>query len=317
MRIRVLNSEPAGYSCEALRVLREFADVDAIACDRQQLIERIGSYDGLIVRLGHRVDSEVMAAAPRLKFIATATTGLNHIDLREAARRKIDVISLRGERAFLDTIHATAEHTWALLLALIRRLPHAVRSVHDGAWDRDLFIGSELHGKTLGIVGCGRLGSKAAGYGLAFGMRVLAHDPHLKDWREGIASVSLERLAHESDVISLHVPSNDETAGMIGASFLANMKPGAVLINTARGEVVDEAALLSALKDGKIGGAALDVLCAENAGTPGWVCSDNLVKYSQRHQNLIITPHIGGATPESMEKTEIYIAQKVKEVWLT
>ena len=311
MRIRILNCEPKGYSREALSILRGVAEVDEIACDRGQLIERIGVYDGLIVRLGHRVDGEVMAAAPKLKFVATATTGLNHIDLVEAARRKIEVISLRGERAFLDTIHATAEHTWALLLALIRRLPGAVRSVHAGAWDRDHFIGSELHGKTLGIVGYGRLGSKVAGYGLVFGMKVLAHDPHAKAFEHGVTAVTLERLARESDVVSLHVPYCTDTTKMVGRSFFGMMKRGSLLINTARGEVVDEAALLAALNEGTLGGAALDVLCGENSGDPDWMVKDALIEYAGMSSNLVITPHIGGATRKSMGATEEFLAHKI------
>jgi len=311
MRIRILNCEPKGYSREALKVLQQFADVDEIACDRRELIARIGAYDGLIVRLGHAVNREVMEVAPRLKFIATATTGLNHIDLVEAERRNIAVISLKGEREFLDTIYATAEHAWALLLALLRRLPASTQSVLSGQWNRNVFKGQELHGKTLGILGYGRLGSTLARYGLAFGMKVLAHDPYVNEFEEGVTAVSLETLAKESEVVSLHVPCCEETIGMIGRSVFALMKRGSLLINTARGEVLDESALLAALREGHLGGAALDVLCGENSDDPAWIRNDTLIQYAREHQNLIITPHIGGATQESMSATEEFMAQKI------
>lgn len=316
-RPRILNCEPEGYSREALRILQAFADVDEIACDRRQLIDRIGAYHGLIVRLGHKIDRQILENAVKLKVIATATTGLNHIDTEEVAKRNIRVLSLRGETAFLESIHATAEHTWALLLALVRPLPGAIDSVKQGEWDRSRFKGRELSGKTLGIIGLGRLGSAVARYGLAFGMQVLACDikKHEKQI-EGVKMVDMKTLLMNADIISIHVNYNSETHGLISADALAAMKKDVLLINTSRGEIIDEAALLEALSTRHLGGAALDVLSGENCGVTPWMKSDRLIAYSAQYNNLLITPHIGGCTFESMEKTEVFIAQRIRNSWL-
>ncbi len=173
-------SESSGFSPAALELLRpvgrvELADVQ----ERGELLAKVRGADVLWVRLRHRIDAEVMEAAPRLRAIATATTGLNHIDLEEAKRRNIRVISLRGETAFLEKIFATGEHTLALILALVRHVPESARHVTEGGWNRDLFRGRELHGKTAGIVGYGRVGRMVAGFLGALGMKILAADPAL------------------------------------------------------------------------------------------------------------------------------------------
>lgn len=306
---RILNLEPEGYSSKARAVLQRIGQVDDGPLNRAQLLERIGGFDVLIVRLGHRIDAQVMASAQRLKIIVTATTGLNHIDMDEAQCRGIKVLSLQGERAFLDTIHATAEHTWALLLALLRKLPHAHQHVHSGGWDRDLFKGRELHGRTLGIIGLGRLGTKVAEYGTAFGMRVVGYDINRVPARpSNLEPMDLDKVLSLSDVISLHVNYTLENHAMIGRKELSLMQPGTVLINTSRGDLVDEKALLEALGSGHLGGAALDVLCGEYAG---WDASEGMLEYARRHDNLIVTPHLAGCTFESMEKTEMFMAKKL------
>ena len=313
--ISILNVEPEAYSEEARRILQECAVVTEAPLSREELIARISEYDGLILRLGHRIDREVFAAAPRLKFVATNTTGLNHIDVEEAQRRGIEVISLRGERTFLDTVTATAEHAWGLLLALIRHIPDAHCHAQAGGWERNLFKGIELSGRTLGVIGYGRLGSKVAQYGLTFGMRVMANDIETFPPQPGIEFASLDETLKQADVISLHVPCAPATLDLIGQRELALMKPGAYLVNTSRGEVLNEDALLDALNSGHLAGAALDVLREENTGNPDWMRHDRLVEYARSHSNLLITPHIGGATADSMAKTECFIAQKIRDRW--
>jgi D-3-phosphoglycerate dehydrogenase / 2-oxoglutarate reductase len=309
--IRILNLESEGYSPKARAKLERIGQVDDGPLDRVRLLERIGGYDVLIVRLGHRINAEVMDAAHRLKIIVTATTGLNHIDMDEVRQRGITVLSLQSERTFLDAVFATAEHTWALLLALIRKLPQAHQHVLSGGWERDLFKGMELHGRTLGIIGLGRLGTKVAGYGVAFGMRVLGYDVNrLLSVPSGIEPVTLETLLAQSDVVSLHVNYTPENHAIISSKELAQMKSGALLINTSRGEIVDENALLYALVSGHLSGAALDVLCGENLG---WNISAGLIEYARHHNNLCLTPHIGGCTYDSMEKTEVFMAQKLSK----
>ncbi len=308
----ILNAEPRDYSEKALAKLASFARVDCMALDRPGLLAALPDYDGLIVRFAFRIDREVLDAASRLRVIACAATGLDHVDLGAARERGVAVLSLRGERAFLDTVPASAEHTLALLLSLTRRIPLAVSRVNAGTWNRDALRGHDLCGKALGLVGLGRVGTKMAGYCLALGMRVLACDPAHPAPPPGVEMVGgLDELLSRSDVLSIHAPLVPETVGLIGARELGLLPAGAVLVNTARGELVDEDALIAALESGRLAGAALDVIHGEPTGhdspdTP-------LLRAARGRDNLLVTPHIGGATWESMEKTELFIAGRLRD----
>ena len=309
-RYRILNLEPNNYSADALAILQSLGQVDNGPLTRLELLARVHEYEILIVRLAHQVDGKIIDRAECLKAIVTATTGLDHIDVAYAETKNIKVLSLRGETEFLRGIPATAEHTWALLLALVRRIPAAFQSVLAGEWERDRFKGHDLAGKRLGILGLGRIGEMIARYGQAFNMRVVAYDPYRKDWLPGVERASSQsELLRQSQVLSVHVPLNEETENLLGASELAQLPPGALLVNTARGQVIDEAALLAALEQGHLAGAALDVLWDERAAGPN---RSLLVQYARTHDNLLITPHIGGATYESMATTEIFMARKLK-----
>jgi D-3-phosphoglycerate dehydrogenase / 2-oxoglutarate reductase len=304
----ILNAEPGGYSDRARATLRSVGELRERELTQAELPAALADVHVLICRLGLQVDRPALEAAPRLRAVATATTGLDHIDLDAARDRDVAVLSLRGEREFLGSIPATAEHTWALLLALLRRLPAAAASVLDGRWERDAFRGRELAGKTLGIVGLGRIGERIARYGRAFDMNVIAFDTSPDAAVEGVDSLpSLAAVAAAADVLSIHVPLDADTQGLIGTAVLAALRPGAVLVNTARGGIVDEPALLAALESGRLAGAALDVVATER----GRVFDSPLFDYARRHDNLLITPHVGGATRESMERTEVFIAEKV------
>jgi D-3-phosphoglycerate dehydrogenase len=308
--IRILNIEPEGYCEEARRLLRSLGELVEAPLDRRQLIEAVGGFDVLIVRLAHQIDSEVLEAGSWLKAIVTATTGLDHIDVAWAGKRNVRIVSLKGEAQFLEAVSATAEHTWALLLALLRRIPHAFYSVRAGGWDRDAFRGNELDGKRLGIVGLGRIGRKVARYGQAFGMQVKAYDPYAQRWAEGVGRTeTLAALLSESDVLTLHVPLSNETLGLIGKEEMARMPEGSVLINTSRGQIVDEEALIHSLEKKILAGAALDVI--QNERHMGHRRNSPIFAYAAANENLLITPHIGGATYESMAKTEIFMAQKL------
>lgn len=305
--------EPEDFSQKALSRLHEKFEIDSGPFSREELLSKISGYEILMVRLSHHIDEELFSAAGKLKIVASPTTGLNHIDCSAAERRGIKVVSLRGEREFLDTISATAEHTWGLALALLRKIPAAHCSVTKGSWNRDLFKGRELSGRCLGIVGCGRLGSKVAAYGRAFGMKVIAHDPYVSVIQD-IEFVPLEELFGKADVISVHAAYSQETHGLIGKEHFENCREEAVLINTARGEIIREEDLLEALQKGSLAGAALDVLCSEN--DLGAAFSNALIAYAREHNNLILTPHIGGATYESMRRTEEFIAEKILCMYL-
>lgn len=306
----ILIAESTGFSKTAAARLRSCARVVMGDLDRRELLVAVADADILWVRLRHRVDRELLEAAPKLRAIATATTGLNHIDLKESAGRNIQIISLLGATEFLQNVYATAEHTLALTLGLLRHVYGAHRHVITGNWNRDQFLGGELHGKRAGVIGCGRVGRMVAGYLRGFGMRVMVTD--IQDVHRPLHSeielVSLTHLLYASDVVTLHIPLTEETRGFFGEREFSEMKHGAWFINTARGELVDEAALLKSLSSGRLAGAALDVLCNEDSSGMN---ENAIVQYASQHTNVLITPHIGGCTGESREKTENFLATQV------
>lgn len=307
--IRILNVEPRGYAPQAQVLLADRAQVTEQELSREALVAEIGAYDVLIVRLAHRIDRQVIDAGERLRVIVSATTGLDHIDVGYAASRGVTVLSLLGETEFLRGITATAEHTWALLLALVRRIVPASEAVRRGNWNRDAFCGRQMSGKRLSLVGLGRVGRQVARFGQAFEMPVAAYDPFIETGLDGVQRLpTLEALLQQSDILSLHVHLDRETKGMIGAEALALLPTGAVLINTARGAIVDETALLAALERGHLAGAALDVLADEGEQRAP---ISALADYAKTHDNVLITPHLGGATRESMTATELFMAQKL------
>ncbi|NLH72428.1 MAG: hydroxyacid dehydrogenase [Verrucomicrobia bacterium] len=312
MRPKILIAEPDRFSPRALAALTEWAEVDARRPAGDSLRAAFENYEIVWLRLGFRVTSETVRPPARCRIVATPVTGLDHIDLEACKAAGITVVSLRGETEFLREIRATAELTVALALALLRRLPAACRSVLGGHWDRDQFQGRELYGKTVAVIGMGRLGRITAGYFRAFGTRVIGFDPY-QAFPEDLAVpvAALPDAVSQADVVSVHVSYSAETRRLINAGVFSAMKRGAVLVNTSRGGVIDEFALLDALRTGKLAGAALDVL----DGEPDIRADNPLVAYAREHDNLIITPHIGGNTVESFEKTEVFLAQKVREAW--
>ncbi len=308
MRPRIIVTEPEGFSPRAVARLAAHAEVELRA--PASIEEALDAYDVVWIRLGHQLDARRLESARRCRVIATPVTGLDHVDLEACAARGIRVVSLRGEVAFLRSIRATAEHTVALTLALLRRLPAAHAHVLEGGWDRDLFRGQELHDKVVGLVGVGRLGTLVAGYFRAFGAQVIGYDPR-PDYPHAVAERvdTLEGLLARADIVSLHVSYDARTRHLVDARALAAMKPGAVLINTARGGVLDDRALLAALERGHLAGAALDVIDGEPA-----VGHDHpLVAFARTSDRLVLTPHLGGNTYESFEKTEMFLAGRVLE----
>lgn len=309
--MKLLIAEASDFSEEALAALRQVVEVRTGDLSRQRLLESLDGIDMLWVRLRNRIDREVMDAAPDLKLIVTNTTGVDHVDLKEAARRKIRVLSLRGETGFLTAIRGTAELTIALLLSLVRHVPAAAAHVRAGGWDRYGFKGIDLFGKTAGVVGYGRLGRIVGRYLAAFGMRVIAatKDPETCGPEPGVTLMPLDQVLRAADVVTLHVNLDSDTRGMIGAREFATMKPRAWFLNTARGELVDEGALLGSLESGHLAGAALDVV-SDSYETDR---VSPLRAYASTHDNLLITPHIGGYTVESLAATEVFLATRLIE----
>lgn len=263
--------------------------------------------DILWFRLGYKINREILDENSRCKYIVTPVTGIDHIDEEWCRQLNITIISLRGEIEFLRNIRATAEHTIALTLALYRNIYSAVKETIHGNWDRDKFRGHELYGKKAGIIGYGRLGKIVADYFTAFGCEVGYYDiiPSESTKKHTIYT-SLNDLLKVSDIVTVHVNYSQNNHNFFDARCFLSMKPASILINTSRGGLIDENALLQALDEGRIYGAALDVLYGE----PN-IENHPLIRYAQNHSNLIITPHIGGNTFESFEKTEHFIAQKL------
>lgn len=300
MRWRILNLKDMTAAPEALDILRPAADVDSLPADPDVLLGAIADYDGLITNLKVPVTREVMTRGRRLKVVASPSTGLDHIDLAAAGELGIHIVCLKYEREFLNSITATAEMAWALLLAVVRKIPWGFEAARQGHWARDKFRGRQLSGKTLGILGYGRLGTILAEYGKAFRMRVLAHDRAAVQPAAGVTLVNLDTLLCESDVLSIHIHLEEANRGLIGTPEFAKMKPGAVLVNTSRGAIVDEAAMLAALEAGHLAGAGLDVIDGE------WrtdLFDHPVLSYSREHDNVVISPHVGGATWESQQAT--------------
>jgi len=254
----------------------------------------------LLVRSDTLVTAELIALAPELKVIGRAGAGVDNIDLAAATRRGVAVLNAPGA----NTISA-AEHTLALLFALVRRVPWAAQSMREGAWDRRSFAGIELRGKTLGVVGLGRIGAHVARVARALGMHVVAHDPYLPAKRAedlGVGLQPLDDVLAAADVVTLHLPLTDATRHLLDRDRLARMKRGAVLVNAARGELVDEAALVAAVKSGHLGGAAVDVFAEEP------LPADSPLRGVDR---LLLTPHLAASTQEAQERTALEICQAV------
>jgi D-3-phosphoglycerate dehydrogenase len=315
----VLHAEPERYGDEERAVIEAVASVDYGSFDdadtfRVALARR--AYDAVFVRVGLGVGAPELAACPTLRWVVTPTTGLDHLDLDLLGARGVTVVSLRGEGALLRTVHATAEHTWGLLLALVRHTCPAFSAVRAGRWERDRLLGTELHGRTLGVLGHGRLGRMVARYGLAFGMPVVAHDtdPAAFEDAPGVEPVDLDELLDRADVLTLHLPLDSTTVGYLSAERLARLRPGAWLVNTARGELVDEPALLAALADGRLAGAAVDVVADDSTWADTVPRDQALIAYARTHDNLLVTPHIGGYACDSVRSTRRFVADRFAEI---
>ena len=298
--MKVLVTEP--LSELGLTLLREEAEVD-VRTDlaASGLAAAIEPYHALIVRSQTRVDADVVDAGSNLRVVARAGIGLDNVDVEAATRRGVMVVN-----APQSNILSAGEHTMALLLSLARNVPQADAALRAGAWERERFQGVELHGKTLGIVGLGRVGTMVAQRALAFGMRLLAYDPYVS--RERARELGIElmpdlgALLVQADFVTIHLPRTSETEALIGERELGLMKEDARIVNTARGGIIDEEALASALRSGRLAGAALDVFDGEP------VTEHPLFALP----NVVVTPHLGAATREAQDKAGIAIAEMVR-----
>jgi D-3-phosphoglycerate dehydrogenase len=298
--VRVLVTEK--LSDAGLELLRRDLQVDErpeLATDG--LAAAIGEYDALIIRSATQVTAEVLAAADSLKVVARAGIGLDNVDVEAATRRGVMVVN-----APQSNVISAAEHAMGLLLAQARSIPQAHAALRAGSWERSRWEGVELAGKTIGLLGLGRVGALVAARASAFGMRVIAHDPYVSGDRAKEMGVdmmpTLEALLVQADFVSIHLPRTPDTEGLIGERELSLMKPGARLVNTSRGGIVDEEALAKALEGGHIGGAALDVFAVEpTTDSPLFA-----------HEDVVVTPHLGASTVEAQDKAGTTVAEMVR-----
>ncbi len=290
---------------EILRSEPHFQVVVGPSMNASQLLSEIGKYHAVIVRSQTKIDGAAIEAGRLLRVIGRAGVGVDNVDVDAATQRGMVVMNTPSG----NTI-STAEHTFSMMMALARNIPQAHLSIREGKWDRKSFLGTELYNKTLGIIGLGRIGSEVARRAIAFGMRVLAHDPFLSLSRAKSLQVELvdfNELIQRSDFITVHMPLSEETKGMIGHDAFAQMKMGARVLNCARGGMIDETALAEALASGKVSGAALDVY--EQEPLP---LNSPLRKFPQ----VIMTPHLGASTAEAQESVGIEIAESVRKFLL-
>lgn len=283
-----------------VKILMEAAQVDQyVDISPDELLQLISKYDGLIVRSRTQVNADVFSAASNLKVVGRAGVGVDNIDLAAANLHNVTVVNSPSA-----TIQAVAEHVLALLFSLARSIPTADSSMKSGLWNKNQLKGTELQGKVLGIIGMGNIGSSVAKKAKSLGMEILGYDPLItaaEIKRRGAQPASMQEIFTQADFLSIHVPLNPETRGMIDGAAFGSMKRGIRLVCTARGGIIDETALLSALESGQVAGAALDVFEVEPPGMSALVS----------HPHVIATPHIGAQTGEAQARAAVDIASEV------
>lgn len=308
-RFKIISTVRRSTDLDLEKIFSQVGSVQCLPESRELVLNEIKNADAYLASASIVVDDEFLRCAPKLQLIGSPSTGTDHMDISLIKKRGITVFDISQERELLDQFTATSELTFSLALSLFRNVIPAYNSALSGKWEREKFYGSQLFGKTLGIIGLGRLGTISARIGNGFGMNVIGYDPCVKK-HETAKAVSFNQLLGESDMISLHVHLDKNTEKMIGMDQFKLMKSNCVLINTSRGKILDENALVHALNNKMIAGAGLDVIDGE------WL-SDNdrlnhpLIKHANNNQNLLIVPHIGGSTNESIFGARIFMAEKM------
>jgi D-3-phosphoglycerate dehydrogenase / 2-oxoglutarate reductase len=289
-----------GLSDDGLGLLRSAGEVTSNSkITPEELIQVLHDYDALVVRSRTKVKGALLEAGNNLKVIGRAGVGVDNIDVAAAVAKGITVVN-----SPLAASIAVAEHTFGLMLALARTIPQADASIKQGRWEKSSFVGGELHGKCLGILGLGRIGAQVAQLAAAFGMKVLAYDPHLpadQFQKRGATPATLDEVLVAADYLTLHLPLINSTRGLIGAAQIKSMKSGARIISISRGGILDEIALREALDSGHIAGAGLDVF-AEEPPQPDSIAV---------HPRVIATPHVGAQTHEAQSRAGLAIAEEV------
>ena len=292
-----------------LAIVRGASDVELVyrpGLKGQELLDEVANSDALITRSGTSVTQELVNAGTRLRIVGRAGVGLDNVDVEACTARGILVIN-----APTANILSATEHTMAMMLALCRNIPEAHASVRRGEWTRAKFMGIELSGKTLGVIGLGRIGTRVTARARAFDMRVIAYDPYVASTvfeKAGTKQQTLDELLAQADVITVHTPLTEETRGMLGAAEIAKMKDGVIVLNIARGGIYEEGALADALNSGRVAGAAIDVYVDEPP------VPDHPLLTAK---NIILSPHIGANTIEAQDRVAVQTAgiYPVRLVW--
>lgn len=311
-RFKIVSTIRRSAALDLEKIFSQVGEVRYLPELRDSVLNEIGDADAYLASASVVIDEEFLNSAPKLQLIGSPSTGTDHMNVPLIKERGIRVLDISQERELLDQFTATSELAFSLMLNLCRNIIPASQSALKGKWEREKFFGSQLFGKTLGLIGLGRLGSISAKIGSGFGMNVIGCDPYLG--KHDIAKlVSLEQLLAQSDVISLHIHLNEDTEKLIGKEQFQLMKSNCVLINTSRGKIVDEKELIYALENKLLAAAGLDVIDGE------WITdierlSHPLVKYASQNQNLLIVPHIGGSTVESIVGARVFMAKKMAKL---
>jgi D-3-phosphoglycerate dehydrogenase len=307
MALRVLVTDEIDPEGVQLLMAQPELRVDEVpTLPKQELLARIGDYDAIVGRSATRISDELLRAAKKLKVVGRAGVGVDNIAMDAATALGVAVINAPAG----NTI-AVAELFFGVMVGLLRHLPHATHSMREGKWDRSQLLGSELKGRTLGIVGVGRIGSEIAARAQAFCMDVVGFDPYISDDRFRALRVrraaTLDALLEEADIVTVHTPLNDETKGLIGRREIALMRAGGIVANLARGGIVDDQALMAALESGHLRGAALDVYQSEP------LAADHPLRQAP---NVVLTPHIGASTAEAQRNVAVDVCRAVRDALL-
>lgn len=318
MKTKLLILDGAEVPAEAIDILVKFSDVQVenlnLREDRTTVKNLVINKTILWVALGHMINSDLLENAKTLKHVVSTTTGHDHIDQEYLQKKGIILHSLKGDTEFLKTLNATAELAWCLLLSSARNILPALNDVKSGNWRRDLFKGNEISGKTLGIIGLGRLGTKVAEYGKAFDMKVIAFDENTDIKINGVeCTQNVEEVFKLADFLSIHIHMNKKNERFVNQEKLSLMKKTASIINTSRGGLVDEDAVVKMLLENKIKSYAADVVENEQNNYKGPLRS----LFESGSPKIILTPHIGGLTYETRKKAEIHMAEKLYNSFLS
>ncbi len=308
---RAIYYRKSSFTPAAIQLLRSIFDVVELDSPLDDKADVLATAEVIFAPLGTFFGESKIVSCPKLKVIASNTTGEQHIDTEYARKAGVAVVTLRDETELLSSVTPTAELTWGLIVALTRNVFPAMSSILQGKWERWEFSGERMLSRSvLGIVGMGRLGRMVADYALAARMQVRYYDPHVKiDEERFDKASSLDLLVSESDVVTLHVPFSDDTRNLIDGRVLRLFRTGSYLINTSRGEIVEEEELVSALRSKRLAGAALDVMAGEFSD--GFNVKESPIwSYFRSHDNLILTPHIGGSTQDAWEETQVHTIRK-------